>query len=117
LPAATTVVVQTPPAAGSTTPGTSSIPVPGSAGTPISIGFNPGGLKNCTGDTRNILEGTIGFWYRFYDGAKGRIQWGPQYSYIVRNIWRGTGNPADNISGDPSARDGMFLTSFRYYLP
>lgn len=111
VPAATTTPVLTPPAPGSTTPGTVSIPVPGSAGTPISIGFNPGGLKNCTGDTRNLLEGTIGFWYRFYNGPKGRVQWGPQYSYIVRNTWSGLGGY------DPAAKEGMFLTSFRYYLP
>jgi hypothetical protein len=117
LPTATTIVVETPPAPGSTTPGTASIPVPGSVGTPISIGYNPGSLKNCTGDTRNILEGTIGFWYRFYRGPKGTLQWGPQYSYIVRNTWEGIGNPAQGISGDPSAKDGMVLTSFRYYLP
>jgi hypothetical protein len=103
-PAATTTSVATP------TGGTASIPVPGAVGTPISTGFNPGGLSNCNGDTRNIIEGTIGFWYRFYNGPKGRLQWGPQYSYVVRNTWRGVG-------GDPDATENMFFTSFRYYLP
>jgi hypothetical protein len=106
---------ETPPAATSTsvatpTGGTASIPTPGSVGTPLTDGFNPGGLSNCNGDTRNILEGTIGFWYRFYSGPKGRLQWGPQYSYIDRNTWRGVG-------GTPNATENMFLTSFRYYLP
>jgi hypothetical protein len=106
---------ETPPAATSTsvatpTGGTASIPTPGSVGTPLTGGFNPGGLSNCNGDTRNILEGTIGFWYRFYSGPKGRLQWGPQYSYIDRNTWRGVG-------GTPNATENMFLTSFRYYLP
>jgi len=110
LPAPITTPVQTPPPPGGTTPGTNPIPVPGPIGTPIGIGFNPGGLKNCTGDTRNVLEGTIGFWFRFYNGPKGRLQWGPQYSYIVRNTWAG-------IGGDPSAKESMILTSFRYYLP
>jgi hypothetical protein len=110
LPAALTTAVETPPPAGSTSSGTTNLPVGGSVGTPIGVGFNPGGLKNCNGDTRNILEGSIGFWYRFYSGPKGRIQWGPQYSYVVRNTWRGTG-------GDPSAKEGMVFTSFRYYLP
>ena len=73
-------------------------------------GFTPGALNNCTGDTRNILQGTIGFWYRFYKGPKGTVQWGPQYSYVVRNTWSGTG-------GDPHGIENMFLTSFRYYLP
>jgi hypothetical protein len=103
-PAATTTSVATP------TGGTASIPVPGAVGTPISAGFNPGGLSNCNGDTRNIIEGTIGFWYRFYNGPKGRLQFGPQYSYIERNTWRGAG-------GAPSGNENMFFTSFRYYLP
>ncbi len=106
---------ETPPAATSTsvatpTGGTASIPTPGSVGTPLTGGFNPGGLSNCNGDTRNILEGTIGFWYRFYTGPKGRLQWGPQYSYIDRNSWGG-------IGGNPNATENIFLTSFRYYLP
>jgi hypothetical protein len=77
---------------------------------PGSNGFTPGALTNCTGDTRNILQGTFGFWYRFYKGPKGTVQWGPQYSYVVRNTWSGTG-------GDPHGIENMFLTSFRYYLP
>ena len=57
---------------------------------PGSNGFTPGALTNCTGDTRNIIQGTFGFWYRFYKGPKGTVQWGPQYSYVVRNTWSGT---------------------------
>ncbi len=49
-----------------------------------SNGFIPGALSNCDGDARNIIEGTIGFWYRVYTGPKGRFQWGPQYSYLVK---------------------------------
>jgi len=109
-PAATTTTVATPPTSSNPTGGTATIPVPGSVGTPLSGGFNPGGLSNCNGDTRNIIEGSIGFWYRFYNGPKGRLQWGPQYSYVVRNTWRGVG-------GTPDATENMFLTSFRYYLP
>jgi hypothetical protein len=109
-PAATTVTVATPITSTNPTGGTASIPVPGAVGTPLTNGFNPGGLSNCNGDTRNIIEGTIGFWYRFYNGPKGRVQWGPQYSYIVRNTWSGVG-------GNPSATENMFFTSFRYYLP
>lgn len=107
LPAATTVSVTS--TVGTTTT-TTKLPVVGSAGTPLSNGFDPGSLSNCTGDTRAIMEGTAGFWYRVYVGPKGRIQWGPQYSYIVRNTWWGVG-------GQPQATENMFLTSFRYYLP
>jgi hypothetical protein len=73
--------------------------------------FAPGAPGSCTGDTRNLIEGTVGFWYRFYKGPKGTIQWGPQFSYIVRNTWYGANGVA------PHADEPMVLTSFRYYLP
>jgi hypothetical protein len=103
-PAATTVTVTTPT-------GTATIPVPGSVGTPITGGFNPGGLSKCSGDTKSILESTIGFWYRFYKGPRGTLQWGPQYSRINRYAW------SDKNGLNPEANENMFLTSFRYYLP
>jgi hypothetical protein len=113
-PTSTVIIVDTPTGTG--TIGTGSIPVNGSAGTPLTPGFNPAGPSNCSGDTRTILEGTIGFWYRFYSGPKGRIQWGPQYSYIDRNTWVGTGSTA-NVLISPNATENMVMTSFRYYLP
>ncbi|MBV8049874.1 MAG: hypothetical protein JOZ80_01720 [Acidobacteriaceae bacterium] len=119
-PSSTVINVDTPVSSTSTNPvGSGTVPNPGSAGTPLSAGFNPAGPSNCTGDTRSIWEGTIGFWYRFYNGPKGRLQWGPQYSYIDRNTWSGTGgNPATgNLLANPNATENMFLTSFRYYLP
>jgi hypothetical protein len=78
-------------------------------------GFLPGSLASCTADTRALIEGTAGLWFRVYDGSKekvnrGRIQWGVQYSYVDRNVWSG-------IGGDPHGLDGMVFTSFRYYLP
>ncbi len=78
-------------------------------------GFFPGGLGGCTADTRAVVEGTLGLWFKPYDGSKdkvnrGRIQWGPQFSYINRNVWSGS-------SGDPHGLDAMIYTSFRYYLP
>jgi hypothetical protein len=79
-------------------------------------GFIPGALSNCDGDTRVILEGTIGFWYRFYTGPKGRMQWGAQYSYVDRNTWSGVGATAGSTA-DPHGLDNMVFTSMRYYLP
>ena len=81
-----------------------------------STGFIPGSLANCAGDTRNVLEGTIGFWYRVYAGEKGRVQWGPQYSYVVRNTWYGAGASSGSVAS-PHGIDNMLFTSFRYYLP
>jgi hypothetical protein len=79
-------------------------------------GFLPGALGGCTSDARAITEGTVGFWFKVYDGSKdkvnhGRIQWGPQFSYVNRATWSG-GNGLD-----PHGLDAMVFTSFRYYLP
>ncbi|MBV9609664.1 MAG: hypothetical protein JO187_08910, partial [Acidobacteria bacterium] len=43
--------------------------------------FVPGGPGSCVADVRNVMEGTIGFWHKPYNGPKGRVQWGLQYSY------------------------------------
>jgi hypothetical protein len=72
--------------------------VPGSAG------------ATCTGDTRDLWEGTVGFWYNFYKGSAGRVAWGLEYHYVSKNTWVGVG-------GQPQAIDNMAFTSFRYYLP
>jgi hypothetical protein len=71
-------------------------------------GFAPG--SSCKGDTRLLQEGTIGFWYRIYNGPYGRLQLGPQYSYVLRSTWGFHGI-------EPKATENMFFTSFRYYLP
>jgi hypothetical protein len=87
--------------------------------TPPSVGsgFFPGSLSSCTADTRVLYEGTIGIWFKPYDGSRekvnrGRIQWGPQFSYVDRQAWSGAGTP-----NSPHGLDGMIYTSFRYYLP
>jgi hypothetical protein len=80
--------------------------------------FNPSSGANCAGDIRIIQEGTLGFWYRFYQGSKGRLQFGVQYSYITKNAWSGTGGvPAGGAAIAPKGLDNMVFTSFRYYLP
>jgi hypothetical protein len=84
-------------------------------GSTASAGFNPGALAHCTADTRVVMEGTLGFWYRFYNGPKGRFQFGTQYSYVTRHTWSGEAGPG--TSGSPSGLDNMVFTSFRYYLP
>ena len=77
---------------------------------PGSGGFAPGSLANCTADTRAVIEGTGGFWYKFYNGPRGRFQLGADYAYLTRNAWSGVG-------GQPHGIDNMIFTSFRYYLP
>jgi hypothetical protein len=86
-------------------------------GAPIND-FNPSSGSNCAGDIRIIQEGTLGFWYRFYQGSKGRFQFGVQYSYLDKNAWSGTGGvTAGTPAISPKAINNMVWTSFRYYLP
>lgn len=73
-------------------------------------GYGPGALAECSGNNRVVIEGTTGFWYKPYNGPKGRIQIGGQYSYLTRDAWSG-------IGGTPKAVENMIFTSFRYYLP
>jgi hypothetical protein len=85
--------------------------LPGTSTTfPQAGGFQPGALAKCNADTRAAIEGSIGFWYRFYKGPKGTFQYGTQYSYATRNTWSGVG-------GDPHGIDSMIFSTFRYYLP
>jgi hypothetical protein len=84
-----------------------------SAGT----GFGFGSIS-CSGNTQRVIQGTIGFWIKPYVGPKGRIQFGPQYSYVTREAWTGTTATAPVTTfGAPHAVDNLFFTSFRYYLP
>ena len=81
-------------------------------------GFGFGSLGSCSVDTKSLIEGTFGFWIKVHQGPHGRLQFGPQYSYVVRNAWEGTvaaGPPPVFMS--PHGIDNLFLTSFRYYLP
>ena len=81
-------------------------------------GFTPGTLADCTADSRAVIEGTVGFWYKFYNGTRGKFQFGAMYSYLTRNTWAGYGGlPAGTNGLDPHGIDNMIFTSFRYYLP
>jgi uncharacterized protein YoxC len=69
-----------------------------------------GGAPSCPNQTRYAWEFTPGFWYRFWKGSSGTVQWGMQYSYSKRALWEATG-------GAPKGNDNQVYTSFRYYLP
>jgi hypothetical protein len=79
--------------------------------------FNPSSGSNCAGDVRIAQEGTLGFWYKFYQGSKGRVQFGVQYSYLMKNAWSGTGGAPAGTAISPKAIDNMVFTSFRFYIP
>lgn len=89
-----------------------------SAGT----GYGFGSLT-CSGNTQSTIEGTFGFWVKMYNGPRGRLQMGPQYSYLVRNAYPGCSAATTSAACtggtyvSPHGIDNMFMTSFRYYLP
>jgi hypothetical protein len=77
-------------------------------------GFTFGSLSKCNADTKSLVEGTLGFWIKAHSGPHGRLQFGPQYSYVSRYAWTGTNGI---VFASPHGIDNMFFTSFRYYLP
>ena len=88
----------------------------------VNTGFTPTTLSNCAGDTRAVIEGTLGFWYNIYTGPRGRFRFGTQYSYVTRQTWSGataapTGGTATPGVLAPEGLENMVFTSFRYYLP
>lgn len=89
---------------------------------PGSGGYAPGSLKPCTGNTKDIIEGTAGLWYSFYSGPYGTLKLGLQYSHEALNTWTGVGatgvcTSAAHPGCAPSTNENMFFTSVRYYIP
>lgn len=89
---------------------------------PGSGGYAPGSLKPCTGNTKDIIEGTAGLWYSFYSGPYGALKLGLQYSHEALNTWTGVGatgacTSAAHPGCDPNTNENMFFTSVRYYIP
>jgi hypothetical protein len=72
---------------------------------------NPAPTQLCQAQVRNIWQVQPGFWYRFYKGPHGTVQYGMSYSYTFKNTWVG----ANGLQ--PSALEHMIMSSFRYYLP
>ncbi|MGZ4820157.1 MAG: hypothetical protein ACXVZM_01025 [Terriglobales bacterium] len=72
----------------------------------------------CTVSNRNLMEFSPGFWYRFYRGPAGTIQYGMFYSYQRRAVWTGNQNTAAiPVPGAPLGQQHEILTAFRWYFP
>jgi hypothetical protein len=67
-------------------------------------------LNTCSGANRNIYEGTVGYWYRLFQGDMGRVEYGNQVAYIHRNLWNG-------IGPTPQGSDLVIYSTLRFYLP
>lgn len=78
--------------------------------------YAPGTTGTCGGNNKDVQEGTVGYWFNFYAGAKGKLRQGIQYSYFTRNLWSGAGGTT-NPGGGAQGTDNVVETSLRYYLP
>ena len=74
--------------------------------------FNNSGCQlagaTCTGNTQAVSEWSGGFWWKFYQGRLGNLQFGMQGEYFERRAFRGVG-------GAPTANMFVGMASFRYY--
>ena len=75
----------------------------------------PAANSKCTGQTRDVQESTLGYWYDIYRGSHGRLRQGVQYSHAERLVWDNVLLTTGNVS--PKSIENMLWTSFRYYLP
>jgi hypothetical protein len=80
-------------------------------GTTYGAGYSPGTTGTCQSPTKDVQEGTAGYWFNFYSGTHGKIRQGIQYSYFQRYLWSGLNGIGNQTN------DNMVETSFRYYLP
>lgn len=90
--------------------------VEAAAGTSTTGQAGSAGTTNCAGNNKDVQELSVGYWFNFFNGPKGRVRQGFQYSYIRRDLWSGVGGTA-NPSGKGYGDDNMIFTSLRYYLP
>ena len=80
-------------------------------------GYAPG-AGTCTGHTRAVIEGSVGFIYRIYSSPTlGRFQFSTVYSYLTREGWTGLDSHSPRNFADPKATNNMLFTGFRYYIP
>jgi hypothetical protein len=66
------------------------------------------GVGTCASNTSRIVSGTVGGWWKFYQGWLGNGQVGLSDTWIKREIFSGVG-------GDPNTNINITLVSFRYY--
>jgi hypothetical protein len=71
------------------------------------------GSAVCSGQTRGLVEGTLGGYWRFEHGPWGTLQVGPSWSYIQRTAFDGTGAVKGSIV-TPKTDENVILFSSRY---
>ncbi len=67
-----------------------------------------GSTTNCAANAKDEWQGTIGAWWKFYQGKAGMMEVGAQEAYIHVDTFSGVG-------GAPKANENIIMGSFRYY--
>ncbi len=75
--------------------------------------------STCSGQTRGLIEGSLGGWWRFMHGNWGTLEAGAQWEYFRKEAFSGTststvGKKTVTASVSPTTDDNMVLFSFRY---
>ncbi|MDE1150052.1 MAG: hypothetical protein PW843_26155 [Azospirillaceae bacterium] len=63
-------------------------------GNPLSVNtgcYSENSSLTCTGNTRSVREITAGYWWKFYHGNMGTMQFGMQAEYLKRDVFQGIG--------------------------
>ncbi len=81
-------------------------------------GCSTEGSTACSGQTRGLVEGTLGGWYRFIHGDYGTMEVGTSWSYVKRTAFQGdvyntAGTRVEGIT-TPKTDENIILISFRY---
>ncbi len=78
-----------------------------------------GSAASCSGQTRGLVEGVIGGWWRFLHGPYGTMEVGPSWEYIRRTAFQGTSvatvaKTTVDTNVTPKTDENVVLFSFRY---
>ena len=78
-----------------------------------------GSAATCTAQTRGLVDGTLGGWWRFLHGDYGTLEVGTEYEYIRKTAFSGTsvatvGRRTVDSVVTPKTDDNVVLFSFRY---
>src|SRR5581483_12104649 len=88
-----------------------------------SIGANNSGCETeivgtCQAQTKFAVQGTTGFYYRFFKGKQGTVQYGLNWSYVYRQAYSGANSltvGAPSIA--PIGIENIVMTNLRYIFP
>ncbi len=78
-----------------------------------------GSAASCSGQTRGLVEGSLGGWWRFLHGPYGTMEVGPSWEYVRRTAFQGTsvatiGKTTVDSNVTPKTDDNIIMFSFRY---